>query len=49
MGHERQAIAHDFSARNGNGASSRRIALMPVAFVLLLPVVSPLGLSQGDL
>ena len=49
MGHELQAIAHYVSARNGNGASSRRIALMPVAFVRLLPVVSTLGLSQGDL
>jgi hypothetical protein len=49
MGHKSQAIAHFPSARHGQGAPSRRIALMLVAFVLLLPVVSTLGLSEGDL
>jgi len=48
MGCKSQAILHHLSAWNGKGAASRRIALMLVAFVLLLPVVSALGLSQGD-
>jgi hypothetical protein len=49
MGHKSKAIAHFLSARHGQGAFPRRIALLLVAFVLLLPVVSTLGLSEGDL
>ena len=49
MGHKSQAIVHLLSAYYGQGASVRHIALTLVAFVLLLPVVSTLGLSTGDL
>ena len=48
MGRKSIAILRRLSARHGQGASQRRIALMLVAFVLLLPALVALGLSRGD-
>ncbi len=48
MGRKSQAIPHHPSACDGDGAFLHRIALMLVAFVLLLPNSHVLGLLGGD-
>ena len=49
MSGKSQAILHHPDACDGRGAPVRQIALMLLAFVLLLPILSALGLSKGAL
>ena len=49
MGQKSQAIPHHSSVCDGKGATLRQIALKLVAFVLLLPLLSALGLHGGAL
>ncbi|ETW92915.1 MAG: hypothetical protein ETSY1_41545 [Candidatus Entotheonella factor] len=51
MGYQSQAILHHphKGARHGKSAPLRQITLRLVAFVLLLPILSALGLTKGEL